>query len=122
MEKNYEDYRMYILVKEQYPPSVAINSASHGAMNAAIQWSESLYPESDFRGWREKSFKKITCMVNDRELELANKILDEQGLPKIEQTESRLDKAHILTVCYPFNPNEKAFKAFKFFRTYKWGE
>lgn len=119
-EIDYSKYRMYILVRDQFPPSVAVNSASHGAMNATLDWNNEDHPH--FLGWRNHSFRKITCMVNDTELALANKIMTEQGIKFIEQTESRLDKAHILTICHPFDPNDRAFKAFKFFRTYKWGE
>jgi hypothetical protein len=117
-QKDYSEYRLYILVKEEYPPSVAINSAVHGGMAAGRKWQG----EIDFEGWYSNSFKKITCMVNEKELANANKILEAQGLKKIEQTESRLGGAHILTMCYPFNPKLHEFKAFKFFRTYKWGE
>lgn len=117
---DYSKYRMYILVRDQFPPSVTINSSAHGAMNATLDWNNESHPH--FLRWRDDSFRKITCMVNDAELALATKIMTEHGIKYIEQTESRLDNAHILTICHPFDPSDKAFKAFKFFRTYKWGE
>ncbi len=109
---------MYVLVNEQYPPSVAINSGVHAGMSAGLRWKG----EDEFDGWHNESFRKITCMVNPKELENLYNIMEREGIKKIEQTESRLGGAHILTICYPFNPELRPFKAFKFLRLYEWGE
>lgn len=116
--KDYRGYRMYVLVNEQYPPSVAINSGVHAGMSAGLRWKG----EDEFDGWHNESFRKITCMVNPKELENLYNIMEREGIKKIEQTESRLDGAHILTICYPFNPELRHFKAFKFLRLYECGE
>ena len=110
---------MYILVKEEYPPSVAINSAAHGAMGAYITWNG----EEEFDGWVKESYKKITCKLSPQQFEtiekVIEKVIEKTGLKKLEQTESRLDKAHILTVVYPFDPSKSEYKAFKFLSLYK---
>ena len=114
-KERYKNHRMYILVKEEYPASVAINSAAHGAMGAYKAWSG----EAEFDGWCTYSYRKITCTVNPKELEQINALVEKLGIKKLEQTESRLDRAHILTVIYPFDATLHKFKAFKFLRLYK---
>lgn len=58
--KEFSKYRMYILVKDIFPPSVAINSGIHGGMSAYASWNG----EEDFDGWFKNSFRKVTCKVN----------------------------------------------------------
>lgn len=113
--KTFENYRMYILVKDEFPSSVAINSAAHGAMNAYISWNG----EEEFDGWLKNSFRKITCKVTPEQFKTIEKVIEKTGLKKIEQTESRLDKAHILTIVYPFDATLHEYKAFKFLSLYK---
>ncbi len=113
--KDYRGYRMYVLVKEEYPPSVAINSGVHAGMAAGRKWGG----EDDFEGWYNESFRKITCLMSPQEQKNLYKIMEREGIKMIEQTESRLGGAHILTICYPFDPNLPQFKAFKFLRLYK---
>lgn len=111
----FENHRMYILVKEEFPASVAINSAAHGAMGAYIAWNG----EEEFDGWVKESYKKVTCKVSEKQLETIEKVLEKTGLKKLEQTESRLDKAHILTVIYPFDVTKPEYKTFKFLSLWK---
>ena len=111
----FENYRMYILVKEEYPPSVAINSAAHGAMGAYIAWNG----EEEFSGWLKESYRKITCKLTPQQFETIEKVIEKTGLKKLEQTENRLNKAHILTVVYPFDATKHEYKAFKFLSLYK---
>jgi len=120
--KDYRGYRMYVLVKEEYPPSVAINSGVHAGMAADRKWRG----EDDFEGWYSESFRKITCLMSPQEQKNLYKIMEREGIKMIEQTESRLGGAHILTICYPFDPNIKNSspsegwkKAFKFLRLYQ---
>lgn len=115
---SYEKYRMYILVKEEYPPSVAINSAAHGSMGAYIAWNG----EPEFDGWLKDSYRKITCKVTPQQFKTIEKVLAKTGLKKLEQTEGRLDKAHILTVIYPMVPTQPEYKAFKYLTLYKGAE
>ncbi len=107
---NFENYRMYILVKDEFPGSVAINSAAHGAMGAYKLW----HGEEDFDGWEKHSYRKITCKVTPEQFKTIEKVIEKTGLKKLEQTENRLDKAHILTVVYPFDPTLPEYKAFKY--------
>ena len=71
---NFDNYRLYVLVNQQYPPSVAVNSASHGAMNAILSWKG----ETLFDGWLKHSFKKVTCMVNEKEMQNIKKCDDKK--------------------------------------------
>jgi len=114
-EIDWSKYRMYILVREQYPGSVAVNSSAHGAMNAFMNWDG----EFEFDGWRKNSFKKITCLMNEVEQKNLYKVMELNGIKYFEQTEGRLNGEHILTVCYPFDATKKEFKAFKFLRLFK---
>lgn len=116
--KDYRGYRMFVLVKEEYPPSVAINSGVHAGMTAGISWKG----EDDFDGWHANSFRKITCLMSPQEQKNLYKIMEREGIKMIEQTESRLGGAHILTICYPFDPTLPQFKAFRYLRLYQWGE
>lgn len=113
--KDFSKFRMYILVKDIFPPSVAINSGIHGGMAAYASWNG----EKDFDGWFKNSFRKITCKVNPEQFELIEKVIAKNGLKKIEQIENRLGGAHILTVVYPFDATLHEFKAFKFLSLYK---
>ena len=111
----YSNYRMYILIREKYPPSVAINSTAHGAMNAFSIWKDA----EEFKGWMSYSFRKITCVLNDSEFESIYKTMNKHGIKYLEQTENRLDKAHILTVVFPIDVTKRENKAFKYLRLYK---
>lgn len=117
-EELYKNHRMYILVKEEFPPSVAINSSVHLGMNCFMAWSG----EEEFDGWRKHSFRKVTCMLSPKEFETIEKVLQKTGLKKVEQVENRLGGVHILTGIYPFDVTKHEFKAFKFLRLYKWKE
>lgn len=75
--------------------------------------------EEEFDGWRKNCFRKVTCMLSEKEFETIEKVLLKTGLKKVEQVENRLGGAHILTGIYPFDVTKHEYKAFKFLRLYK---
>lgn len=111
----YSNYRCYILVREQYGPSVAINSAAHAAMSAGLLWKG----QEEFDGWLLLCFRKVTCILNDREFEAIYKSMKKNGIKWLDQTESRLDRAHILSIVFPIDMTQRYSKAFKYLRLYK---
>lgn len=115
LSEKYKNYRLYILVNEEYPPSVVINSSVHGGMGAYKAWNG----EVEFDGWCNYCYKKVTCVVNEKELTNIRKVLAKTGLKELVQTEGRLGGAHILTMIYPFDTTLHEYKAFKFLRLYK---
>jgi hypothetical protein len=115
LKEKYFNHRLYILVNEEYPPSVVINSSVHGGMGALNAWKG----EEEFDGWFKACYKKVTCVVNEKELANIRKVLAKTGLKELVQTEGRLNGAHILTMIYPFDTTIHDYKAFRFLRLYK---
>lgn len=117
MKEKYSNHRMYILVRESIPLGKAINSVAHGAIGANDLWMDM----EDYRGWKAYSYRKITCKVSDRELEIVYKSMKEHDIPYLEQTENSLNGEHTLTVVFPIDRRrtESDLKPFNYLRLYK---
>lgn len=117
MKEKYSTYRMFILIRETIPLGKAINSVAHGSMAAQDQWSN--MPE--FAKWKGYCFKKVTCKLSDKEMELIYKCMQKNEIPYVEQTESTLGGEHVLTMVFPFDTKrvEAELKPFKYLRLYK---
>lgn len=111
----YSNYRLYVLIRDQYPPSVAINSTAHGAMGAEIMWRGI----EDFEWWKLFCYKKVTCSLSDEKFIEIDKVLTKNKIRNLPQTEGRLNKAHILTIVFPIDMTLRENKAFKYLPLYK---
>jgi peptidyl-tRNA hydrolase len=99
--------RMYILVRESIPHGIAVNSACHAAVAATLKWQET----DEVQEWLKDSFRKVTCVVNDKEFEKAKEAGD-----WVEITELALDKE---VVALAFKPRDEYPKNFKWYRLVK---
>jgi hypothetical protein len=116
-KEKYSHYRMYILVRESIPLGKAINSVAHGAIGANDLWQHM----DEYQRWKAISYRKITCKVSDRELELIYNLMKKHDIPYLEQTENSLNGEHTLTVVFPIDRRrtEKDLKPFNYLRLYK---
>ena len=79
-----EKPRMYILIRDAVPLSLAITAAAHASLSCYLRNTEAL----GMQHWVNTSFKKVVCRVNDTEFEAARSV---PGCEVI--TESALDGA-----------------------------
>lgn len=117
MVEKYSTYRMYILVRESIPLGKAINSVAHGAIGANDLWQHI----DEYQKWKALSYRKITCKVSDREMQVIYKSMKEHEIPYLEQTENSLNGEHTLTVVFPIDRRriENDLKPFNYLRLYK---
>jgi len=99
--------KMYLLLKDFMDVGHAVNSAGHGVLIAHVKWNG----DRQYDNWLKNSFRKVSCMVNDKEFENAKKYDD-----YVIITEMAFDGAEVGLV---FKPREEWPKPFKFFRLYK---
>lgn len=99
------DYpRMYILVRSEIPSGLGIVAAAHAAVAATLKFRE--HPETE--EWLETSFRKVVCLVTDREFEKAKEVEDH-----IVMTELALDKDETAIAFRPRRDYPARFKYFK---------
>lgn len=108
-------HKLYILIADWVSPGHATCSAAHGAMMALDAWRG----DPIFDGWKKESFKKFTCSMTSRDMDIAKAILDNNGVKYIDVFESNLDSRHTLTVVFPIDVSKREFKGFRYFRPYK---
>lgn len=58
--------KMYVLVKNSAPIGLGINAVGHVTFMAANSFHSEI-----FNDWKDKSFKKVTCLVSPEEFEAA---------------------------------------------------
>lgn len=102
-----KDLKLYILIHERVEPGFAIVAAAHAAMVCERSFGDTF----EFQRWKEHSFRKVVCKVNDAEWANALNNADRGCII----TESALGNAEVAIV---FNPRFEWPKAFKFLK--KW--
>ena len=106
--------KMYILVREavkEKDEGHAVLSVAHAVAAACLRWAH----EDSYKKWHKESFRKVLCLVSDKEFEKAKTYFAEQ-FDGIVMTESALDNEEISIV---FSPKEEWPKFFKFLRLWK---
>lgn len=98
--------KMYILVRESVDQNKAIVSVAHASLACHLKFSE----DEEYQEWLNNSFKKVVCLVNDKEFEKAKTFDD-----NIVVTESTLGNEEM---CIVFKPRSKWPKPFKFYKLY----
>lgn len=98
--------KMYILVKDFIPRGLAINSVGHASLMAYLEFKD----HPDMQEWLDTSFRKVTCLVNEKEYENAKAVED-----CVVVTELALDKAE---VALAFRPREDYPKMFRYYRLF----
>ena len=88
---------MYICIKQDTAPGMAMNAAAHAGLMCHLKFSEDI----DYLDWLDNSFKKVTCSVTDAEFAMLKTIEDHEVV-----TESRLNNAEVGIVLKPRQPNE----------------
>ena len=101
--------KMYILVRNCIPTGHAATAIAHAAAAACLKWPG----DERFDEWRENSFKKVVCMVTDKEFERAEECKD-----CIVMTESALDDEKTALVLKP-RPIGEWPKMIKYLRLYR---
>ncbi len=101
--------RMVIVAKESIPLGFRVNSIAHGVLMAHLEWEK----EPQYQEWLKNSFKKVSCVANDKEFEALKK----QGRFIVVQ-ESALDKAEVVLVFFP-DTKENLPKGLSFLRLLK---
>jgi len=103
--------KMYILVREtmiEKDLGHAILSVAHAASAAGRNWGN----EPDFQYWAKNSFRKVLCIVSDKEFEKSKSYsIDHQVM-----TECTLDDTEISIV---FRPREDWPRFFKFLKLWR---
>lgn len=61
--------RMYILVRDKAPKGHGVNAVAHASLMCYLEYQK----DPDVIQWLAHSFRKITCIVTDEELNLAKK-------------------------------------------------
>lgn len=98
---------MYILIRETVPNNLAPLVAAHSSLACYKKFED----DEDMNKWVNGIFKKVICMVNDKEFENAK-----NDGKYIITTESNLNN-EIVTIA--FCPREKYSKQFNYFRLWK---
>lgn len=98
---------MYILVRENVEQDKAIVSVAHASLACHLKFQGN----EEYMDWLQNSFKKVVCMVNDKEFDKAKAFED-----NIVITESSLDNEEM---CIVFKPRSEWPKPFSFYRLYK---
>lgn len=131
--------KMYILIKEDVPLGLAINSAAHASLICYLKFAHTTTNAGiNFDRWlngndydmcgvpilksTRSSFKKVTCKVSAEEFEAAKSYL----IPRVIVTEKSLDGKEV-AICFAPIPEEgepgydfnSYYKKMKFFRLYK---
>lgn len=101
--------KMYIVLKESVELGLAVNAVGHGVLKAHLQWEK----EEGYQKWLKNSFKKATCIANDKEFEALKK----EGNFLII-TESALGHAEVALVFFPLE-KELQPKGLRFLRLLK---
>jgi len=105
-----ENLKLYILVRESVPLGLAMTSVAHAVSSACLKW----VGEPFFDLWRQWSFKKVVCKVNDAEFELAKESTGPSC--RIVVTESELNGEETVMVVMPKAELHKMFKYLKLYR------
>lgn len=105
--------KLYILILDDVPLGHAINAAAHGSLMSYKAWEG--IPEYD--EWYHESFKKVTCKVNQKELDKAMSVPEQVHCRII--TESSLDNRIVGAVFCPISKDKEYPNCFKYFRLYK---
>lgn len=84
--------KMYICIKEDTMPGMAINSAAHAGLMCHLKYQNT----DTYQEWLNKSFKKVTCSVTEAEFALLKTLPD-----SFLVTESRLKNAEVAVVLAP---------------------
>ncbi|SDE13800.1 peptidyl-tRNA hydrolase [Pedobacter soli] len=95
--------KMYILVKRAVPDKMVPLVAAHASLACFRKFEHT----ANMQTWINGIFKKVVCVVSEKEFENAKKEADHLVL-----TESALDNQE---VCIAFSPREEYTKMFKFF-------
>jgi len=95
--------KMYILVKREVPDKMVPVIAAHASLACFRKFEHT----ANMQTWINGIFKKVVCVVSEKEFENAKKEADHLVL-----TESALDNQE---VCIVFSPREEYAKMFKFF-------
>jgi len=96
--------KMYILIKQDVPDKLAPVIAAHASLACFRKFEHN----ANMQTWINGIFKKVVCVVSEKEFINAQKEPD-----NIVLTESSLDNQE---VCVAFVPREEYPKMFKFFR------
>jgi peptidyl-tRNA hydrolase len=96
--------KMYILLKASVPDAFAPVIAAHASLACYKKYED----DADMQQWIQSVFKKVVCIVNDKEFENAKK-----EAKHVVLTESALDNQE---VCIAFCPRADYSKQFRFFK------
>jgi peptidyl-tRNA hydrolase len=99
--------KMYILVKNDLSHNQIALTCAHGSLSCYLKFKDN----DDMIKWKEESFKKVICLVDEKEFERAKEFAW-----KVVMTESSLGGRETALV---FCPREEYPKPFKFYKLYK---
>lgn len=99
--------RMYILVKGSIPLGYSVVAVAHSSLICHLKYNEDL----EYKKWLDSSFKKVVCVVSDKDFEKAKSFED-----FVIVTESALDNTEVALV---FKPREEYPKFFKYLKLLK---
>lgn len=102
--------KMYILVKKSVPIGLGVNSVGHTSLATYLKFKD----DPVLQAWlASKHFRKVTCVVSDKEFEHAKKYPDH-----VIMTENALTGTENDEIAIGFKPREEwpeFFKALKLF-------
>ena len=93
-----ENSKLYILIRETIwrdHPGLAICGVAHAAMAAYVMWEEN----TDFQLWKENSWKKVVCTVDNDQWQQAAEKFDRKEA--IIMTESAIKGQETVMVVHP---------------------
>ena len=102
--------KMYILVKRSVPVGLGVNSVGHTSLATYLKFKD----DPVLQAWlASKHFRKVTCVVSDKEFEKAKSYPDH-----VIMTENALSETENPEIAIGFKPREEwpeFFKSLKLF-------
>jgi hypothetical protein len=102
--------KMYILVKESVPVGLGVNSVGHTSLATYLKFQNDPVTQA----WiSSKHFRKVTCVVSDKQFEKAKKYPDH-----LVMTENALSSTENAEIAIGFKPRETWPDFFKSLRLF----
>lgn len=107
-KSKYDFLKMYVLVKDTAPIGLGINACSHVGYLAAKTFDSSIAEE-----WRVCSFKKVTCLVSEKQFDEAIREIEKIGGNFVRFNENDWECQDISVAFEPRYSFPEIFKTFK---------
>lgn len=100
--------KMYVLVKNTAPIGLGINAVGHATFMAGQTFNSNVFNE-----WKEKSFRKVTCLVSPEEFDAAIQTIKEIGGNYVVFNENDWNDQDLSVAFEPRYSFPEIFKTFK---------